>query len=362
MARIRTIKPDFFTDEKLSQVSRDARLLFIGLLVHADDMGRQQYSPVRLKNQIFPADQITEEAVERWIDELAEYELIRVYKNYSHTQRYIWIPGFLRHQSINKRGHSTLPPHPKDFRPDCRCGMCTSAREAQRNGLPVPDKIRRIVDSSNSPRELAEQSPRSVPAGTIGIPHSGSTGVPEDGTTSAEVGSRKWEVGISQVQHLHTHNAEQIEAQGTPPLEKSEKDRRTAKAATDQIAKEILASLEIPPNQLILLTLTKSIEVLARTKGYTSQAAAQQIWSRAALLAGSDSIPEDWELWFADARYEYVKQGDSKLKDRRLEARPVCGGDRCSEGWEAVRVNGHDVLRRCPQCAQLWRDEGYSSE
>ncbi|KKK60207.1 hypothetical protein LCGC14_3026700, partial [marine sediment metagenome] len=39
MARIRTVKPDFWTSEDVAAVSRNARLLFIGLLNFADDVG-----------------------------------------------------------------------------------------------------------------------------------------------------------------------------------------------------------------------------------------------------------------------------------------------------------------------------------
>nr|MBF6067360.1 primosomal protein [Klebsiella pneumoniae] len=37
MARIRTIKPEFWTDEDMAEVSEPACLLAIGLLNYADD-------------------------------------------------------------------------------------------------------------------------------------------------------------------------------------------------------------------------------------------------------------------------------------------------------------------------------------
>jgi len=54
MPRIRTIKPEFFDDEKLAQTSRDARLAFIGLLVHSDDYGVVKENPRWLKARVFP--------------------------------------------------------------------------------------------------------------------------------------------------------------------------------------------------------------------------------------------------------------------------------------------------------------------
>ena len=58
MARIRTIKPEFWTDEKIVELSAFARLLFIGLWNFADDAGRMEFSAKRLKMQIFPADDV----------------------------------------------------------------------------------------------------------------------------------------------------------------------------------------------------------------------------------------------------------------------------------------------------------------
>jgi hypothetical protein len=58
MARIRNIKPDFWTDEKLVELDPVDRLLFIGLWNFSDDEGFLPYSPKRIKMQIFPADSL----------------------------------------------------------------------------------------------------------------------------------------------------------------------------------------------------------------------------------------------------------------------------------------------------------------
>ena len=58
MARIRNIKPDFWTDEKLVELETWERLLFIGLWNFADDEGFMPYSPKRIKMQIFPGDSL----------------------------------------------------------------------------------------------------------------------------------------------------------------------------------------------------------------------------------------------------------------------------------------------------------------
>lgn len=58
MARIRNIKPDFWTDEKLVELEPVERLLFIGLWNFSDDEGFLPYSPKRIKMQIFPGDSL----------------------------------------------------------------------------------------------------------------------------------------------------------------------------------------------------------------------------------------------------------------------------------------------------------------
>ncbi len=56
MARIRTIKPQFFLNEELAELPAMVRLLFIGLWTQADREGRLLDRPKRLKAEIFPYD------------------------------------------------------------------------------------------------------------------------------------------------------------------------------------------------------------------------------------------------------------------------------------------------------------------
>jgi hypothetical protein len=54
--RIRTIKPEMWADEKVGQLSRDARLLFVGLITMADDEGRLRGCPAAILGHVFPYD------------------------------------------------------------------------------------------------------------------------------------------------------------------------------------------------------------------------------------------------------------------------------------------------------------------
>ena len=56
MARSRILKPEFWSDEKLALVPREARLTFAGLWTCSDDYGVTKGHPAWLKAQIFPYD------------------------------------------------------------------------------------------------------------------------------------------------------------------------------------------------------------------------------------------------------------------------------------------------------------------
>lgn len=56
MPKMRGIKPETWTDEKIVSVSPLARLLFIGMWNYACDNGHVDDSPVQLKMRILPAD------------------------------------------------------------------------------------------------------------------------------------------------------------------------------------------------------------------------------------------------------------------------------------------------------------------
>lgn len=111
MARKRMIDPNFWVDEKLSRVSREARITFMGCISQADDEGRLQGHPALLKSLLFPYDtDIDHEDVSNWLQELADQKLIVMYE--VDSQSYVFLPNFSKHQTINKKTESKLPPPP----------------------------------------------------------------------------------------------------------------------------------------------------------------------------------------------------------------------------------------------------------
>ena len=108
MARIRTIKPEFWTDEKILECSLNSRLLFLGLLNFADDFGNIEGSWKVIKSRIFPLDEID---IIPLLQELVHRKLIYPYtsENTKRDGNYYHIKGFRDHQRIDKPGKPRCP-------------------------------------------------------------------------------------------------------------------------------------------------------------------------------------------------------------------------------------------------------------
>lgn len=106
MARIRSIKPEFWTSAQVMECSPMARLLFVGMWNFADDAGRMAYSPKTLKAQIYPSDDIKSEEIKGMVDELSSNDLILIYT--IDGKEFISISGWA-HQKIDKPRASKIP-------------------------------------------------------------------------------------------------------------------------------------------------------------------------------------------------------------------------------------------------------------
>lgn len=77
MPRIRTIVPEFWEDERFSNVSLPAWLLYIGMKNFADDEGVILANPVIIKSKVFPArEDIRKQQVSGWLQELIENSIL----------------------------------------------------------------------------------------------------------------------------------------------------------------------------------------------------------------------------------------------------------------------------------------------
>jgi hypothetical protein len=100
MARIRTIKPEFWSSEQVMESRPLARLLFIGLWNFCDDGGNHPLAPRTIKALVFPGDDITTEAVSELLGELEGAGLTRSYV--VGGKQYLHVNGW-KHQKIEKR-------------------------------------------------------------------------------------------------------------------------------------------------------------------------------------------------------------------------------------------------------------------
>jgi hypothetical protein len=105
MARIRTIKPEFFTSEDVVTLSPLARLFYVALWCEADREGRLSWKPKTLKMRYLPGDSCDIDALS---SELVEVGMIVLYE--VDGRQYAEIPSFKRHQVINnKEAESSIP-------------------------------------------------------------------------------------------------------------------------------------------------------------------------------------------------------------------------------------------------------------
>jgi hypothetical protein len=115
--RIRSIKPEFWESESLGRVSREARLLFIGLFSCCDDVGRARASSRLLASRLYPYDDDAFKKLPGWISELEKQGCIRLYQ--VDGEAYLDIPKWQNHQKIDKPSASKLPSF-DDVREDSR--------------------------------------------------------------------------------------------------------------------------------------------------------------------------------------------------------------------------------------------------
>lgn len=105
--RIRTLKPEIWADEKIGALSRDARLLFVGLITMADDEGRFRALPSAILGHVFPYDEDAGRKLERWLREIEQQHLLIRYEVDGFS--YGALTGWGKHQKINRANPSTLP-------------------------------------------------------------------------------------------------------------------------------------------------------------------------------------------------------------------------------------------------------------
>jgi hypothetical protein len=110
MARIRTIKPEFFTSSDITSLTPLSRLFYVSLWCEADREGRLKWDLKTLRVRYLPEDDCS---IIDLSNELVEAGLVVIYE--VDGKQYAEIPSFKSHQVINNReSQSTLPSRVKD--------------------------------------------------------------------------------------------------------------------------------------------------------------------------------------------------------------------------------------------------------
>lgn len=160
--RIRSIKPEFWSDLRLTKVSRDARLLYIALWNHADEFARIHGDLRWVKGHCFPYDDdLGIREVGALLSELSAIGRIQTYE--VEDTPYIYLPKLAPHQRLEPAKTPSRLPEPPAVKadsqivPDLSGKISNSVTEASRPGeQPVSPQVE--SDSEKIP-DLSENFP-----------------------------------------------------------------------------------------------------------------------------------------------------------------------------------------------------------
>lgn len=192
MARIRSVKPEFWSDQKLATRSRDARLLYIALWNFADEQARMVGDPRQVKGLCLPMDDdLGPKEIDALLDELAD--IGRVARYTVDGEHFLFLPHLAKHQRLDDNQESRYPeppddpappPHESGVSPEKSGEVQTAGQRAAganlstaADGLPAPATSRTgppaavaATDGGGSPRSAPETRATSVSVQVRGVP------------------------------------------------------------------------------------------------------------------------------------------------------------------------------------------------
>lgn len=108
MARIRTIKPEFWDSPGIETIHPFSRLLFIAMWNWADDSGRGKCEARELMGFVFPRDEdMTLDEFRRYLGEVRRVFGVKFYRVGGRS--FYAVPSWEKHQKIDKRSASRWP-------------------------------------------------------------------------------------------------------------------------------------------------------------------------------------------------------------------------------------------------------------
>jgi hypothetical protein len=156
MARIRSIKPEFWVSEQIAECSTNARLTFVGMWSFSDDNGVHPAKPKKLKAELYPMDDCTVAHVGNWVEELLRAGLIAEFTG-SDGAKYWHVTGWAKHQKIDRPSYKYPPP---------------PAVAAQPEGIAFDEGSSNTIDESTS-NQIDEGSSKDRRAPPPGVDRSG---------------------------------------------------------------------------------------------------------------------------------------------------------------------------------------------
>jgi hypothetical protein len=139
MARIRSVKPEFWFDRKLARsVSREARLLYIGMWNYADEHCRLHGDPAVIKGQVFPYDDVD---IEPLLAELVTAGRVVAYT--FDGDPYLHIPTLNKHQRLEPNKTPSRLPSPDDADPTAQ--VTAFSEKIPEQSEKIPEQSEQIV-------------------------------------------------------------------------------------------------------------------------------------------------------------------------------------------------------------------------
>jgi hypothetical protein len=155
MARIRSVKPEFFQDEDLAVEvpNRDARLLYIGLWGLADEHGRLRGNASSIKGELFAYDMdLTPEVIDKLIDMLVDTG--RAVRYTVRSSVYLFLPKLAKNQRLEpSKVPSRLPAPPSEL---AEQNGASSSENFPHESAPHADKLS-LKQAASSREQVASQ-------------------------------------------------------------------------------------------------------------------------------------------------------------------------------------------------------------
>src|SRR5882757_1158592 len=167
MARIRSLKPEFWDDRKLARsTSRGARRLYMGMWNQADEHGRLNGDAAWLKGRVFAFEEdITAETIVVLLGELERAG--RIWQYEVDGDPFVYLPKLSKHQRLEaEKVESRLPDPPSEPRsvPDADKSVSradVSAQDADKDALLyVAGSRGQVAGVGDAPREPRSAKPK----------------------------------------------------------------------------------------------------------------------------------------------------------------------------------------------------------